>query len=100
MCECMYPILCFCVCCCFRFVVVPLAALCSFCPKIAELSGNLSNLRRLLMDQPQVKLSQDGFSLLVKCEEQGTASLLQNVNCVICIETFLVQILSVEHNFN
>ncbi|XP_032428333.1 small RNA 2'-O-methyltransferase [Xiphophorus hellerii] len=64
-----------------RFVVVPLAALCSFCPKIAELSGNLSNLRRLLMDQPQVKLSQDGFSLLVKCEEQGTASLLQSVNC-------------------
>ncbi|XP_054910958.1 small RNA 2'-O-methyltransferase isoform X2 [Poeciliopsis prolifica] len=53
-----------------RFVVVPLAALWSFCPKIAELSGNLPNLRRLLMDQPKVKLSQDGSSLLVKCQEQ------------------------------
>ncbi|XP_007576950.1 small RNA 2'-O-methyltransferase isoform X1 [Poecilia formosa] len=53
-----------------RFAVVPLAALWSFCPKIAELSGNLSNLRRLLVDQPQVKLSQDGSALLVKCEEQ------------------------------
>ncbi|XP_043986238.1 small RNA 2'-O-methyltransferase [Gambusia affinis] len=53
-----------------RFVVVPLAALWSFCPKIAELSGNVSNLRRFLMDQPQVKLSQDGSALLVKCEAQ------------------------------
>uniref|UniRef100_A0A3P9QGI9 Small RNA 2'-O-methyltransferase n=1 Tax=Poecilia reticulata TaxID=8081 RepID=A0A3P9QGI9_POERE len=57
-------------CVCFRFVVVPLAALWSFCPKISELSGNLSNLRRLLMDQPQVKLSQDGSALLLRCEEQ------------------------------
>uniref|UniRef100_A0A096M0I1 Small RNA 2'-O-methyltransferase n=1 Tax=Poecilia formosa TaxID=48698 RepID=A0A096M0I1_POEFO len=58
-------------CVCFRFAVVPLAALWSFCPKIAELSGNLSNLRRLLVDQPQVKLSQDGSALLVKYDDGG-----------------------------
>ncbi|KAK5601394.1 hypothetical protein CRENBAI_000331 [Crenichthys baileyi] len=53
-----------------RYVFVPLAVLWACCPKIGELSGSLGNLRHLLMDHPRVKLTQDGSSLLVKCEEQ------------------------------
>uniref|UniRef100_A0A3Q3FH48 Small RNA 2'-O-methyltransferase n=1 Tax=Kryptolebias marmoratus TaxID=37003 RepID=A0A3Q3FH48_KRYMA len=50
---------------------------------IRELSESLGNLRHLLMDEPQVKLSQDGSAVLVKYQEQGTFittfSLLINV---------------------
>ncbi|XP_021179971.2 small RNA 2'-O-methyltransferase [Fundulus heteroclitus] len=53
-----------------RYVRVPLAVLWACCPKIAELSGSLRNLRHLLTDEPRVQLTQDGSSLLVKCEEQ------------------------------
>ncbi|KAM4549167.1 small RNA 2'-O-methyltransferase [Odontesthes bonariensis] len=53
-----------------RCVSVPLAVLWSFCPKVGELSGSLGNLRHLLMDEPAVKLSQDGSSVLVKYQEQ------------------------------
>uniref|UniRef100_A0A3Q2GI63 Small RNA 2'-O-methyltransferase n=1 Tax=Cyprinodon variegatus TaxID=28743 RepID=A0A3Q2GI63_CYPVA len=62
--------LCLRLCYSFRFVLVPLDGLWSCCPKIRELSGSVENLKQLLMDQPQVNLSQDGSSLLVKCEEQ------------------------------
>ncbi|XP_038150982.1 small RNA 2'-O-methyltransferase [Cyprinodon tularosa] len=53
-----------------RFILVPLDGLWSCCPKIRELSGSVENLKQLLMDQPQVNISQDGSSLLVKCEDQ------------------------------
>ncbi|XP_044055466.1 small RNA 2'-O-methyltransferase isoform X3 [Siniperca chuatsi] len=49
-----------------RYVSVPLAVLWSRCPKICALSGNLSNLRHFLMEAPEVKLSQDGWAVLVQ----------------------------------
>lgn len=56
--------------CAGRCVSVPLAVLWSCCPKIGTLSGSLSNLRHLLMGEPEVKLSQDGSAVLVQV--QGT----------------------------
>ncbi|XP_040896574.1 small RNA 2'-O-methyltransferase [Toxotes jaculatrix] len=53
-----------------RCVSVPLDVLWSCCPKVSSLSGSLSNLRRLLMDDPEVKLSQDGTAVLVNYQEQ------------------------------
>ncbi|KAM7387681.1 hypothetical protein PAMP_023903 [Pampus punctatissimus] len=53
-----------------RCVSVPLAVLWSCCPKVSALSGSLSNLRRLLMDDPKVELSQDGSAVLVYNQEQ------------------------------
>ncbi|XP_054458915.1 small RNA 2'-O-methyltransferase [Anoplopoma fimbria] len=55
-----------------RCVSVPLAVLWSCCPKVSALSGSLSNLRQLLMDDPDVKLSQDGSAVLLNYQEQGT----------------------------
>ncbi|XP_070688348.1 small RNA 2'-O-methyltransferase [Pempheris klunzingeri] len=49
---------------------VPLAVLWSCCPKIGALSGSLSNLRHLLMEDGRVKLSQDGSAVLVNYQEQ------------------------------
>uniref|UniRef100_A0A3Q3A7R7 Small RNA 2'-O-methyltransferase n=1 Tax=Kryptolebias marmoratus TaxID=37003 RepID=A0A3Q3A7R7_KRYMA len=46
------------------YVSVPLAVMWSWCPKVRELSESLGNLRHLLMDEPQVKLSQDGSAVL------------------------------------
>lgn len=48
-----------------RYVSVPLDVLWSSCPKVSQLSGSLSNLRHLIMDDPQVKLSQDGSAVIV-----------------------------------
>lgn len=56
--------------CAGRCVSVPLAVLWSSCPKISAMSGSLTNLRRLLTDNPEVKLSQDGSAVLV--QEEGT----------------------------
>ncbi|XP_061594976.1 small RNA 2'-O-methyltransferase [Cololabis saira] len=53
-----------------RCVFVPLSALWSCCPKVSELSGSVNNLQHLLMDEPDVKLSQDGCAVLVKVQEQ------------------------------
>ncbi|XP_068581123.1 small RNA 2'-O-methyltransferase isoform X2 [Cebidichthys violaceus] len=53
-----------------RCVSVPLSVLWSRFPKVAALSGSLSNLRRLLMDHPDVKLSQDGSAVLLNYQEQ------------------------------
>ncbi|XP_018527064.1 small RNA 2'-O-methyltransferase [Lates calcarifer] len=53
-----------------RCVSVPLAALWSCCPRVSALSGSLSNLRHLLMDDPEVQLSQDGAAVLVNYQEQ------------------------------
>ncbi|XP_034564306.1 small RNA 2'-O-methyltransferase isoform X2 [Notolabrus celidotus] len=53
-----------------RCVSIPLAVLWTSCPKVSALSGNLSNLRHLLTTDPEVKLSQDGSSLLVDLQEQ------------------------------
>lgn len=58
--------------CAGRSVSVPLDVLWSCCPKVSALSGSLGNLRRLLMDDPQVKLSQDGAAVLVNDQELGT----------------------------
>ncbi|XP_027146204.1 small RNA 2'-O-methyltransferase isoform X1 [Larimichthys crocea] len=52
-----------------RCVSVPLAVLWSSCPKISALSGSLTNLRRLLMDNPEVQLSQDSSAVLVQEQE-------------------------------
>ncbi|XP_042272677.1 small RNA 2'-O-methyltransferase isoform X1 [Thunnus maccoyii] len=53
-----------------RCVSVPLAVLWSCCPKVSALGGSLSNLRHLLMDDPEVKLSEDGSAVLVYNQEQ------------------------------
>ncbi|KAF3690615.1 Small RNA 2'-O-methyltransferase [Channa argus] len=50
-------------------VPVPLAALWSSCSKVRALSGSLTNLRHLLIDKPEVKLSQDGSALLLNDQE-------------------------------
>ncbi|XP_051232898.1 small RNA 2'-O-methyltransferase [Dicentrarchus labrax] len=52
-----------------RCVCVPLAALWSCCPKVSALSGSLSNLRHILMEDPEVKLSQDRSAVLVQEED-------------------------------
>ncbi|XP_034737411.1 small RNA 2'-O-methyltransferase isoform X3 [Etheostoma cragini] len=53
-----------------RCVSVPLAVLWSCCPKLSDLSGSLSNLRHILMNDPEVKLSQDGSAVLLNDQEQ------------------------------
>ncbi|XP_053286778.1 small RNA 2'-O-methyltransferase [Pleuronectes platessa] len=53
-----------------RCVSVPLDVLWSCCPRVSTLSGSLGNLRRLLMDEPDVELTQDGDAVLVTCHEQ------------------------------
>ncbi|XP_042339603.1 small RNA 2'-O-methyltransferase isoform X1 [Plectropomus leopardus] len=53
-----------------RCVSVPLAVLWSCCPKVSALSGNLNNLRHFLMEDPKVKLSQDGSAVLLYDQEQ------------------------------
>ncbi|KAJ4943720.1 hypothetical protein JOQ06_006218 [Pogonophryne albipinna] len=53
-----------------RRVSVPLAVLWCCCPKVSVLSGSVSNLRLLLMDEPGVKLSQDGSAMLLNHQEQ------------------------------
>lgn len=58
--------------CISRCVPVSLAVLWSCCPKVSALSGSLSNLRALLMDEPKVKLSQDGSAVLLNYQEEGT----------------------------
>lgn len=61
--------------CAGRCVSVPLAVLWSCCPKLSALSGSLSNLRHVLMDNPEVKLSQDGSAVLLNDQEQGTVNM-------------------------
>uniref|UniRef100_A0A3B4Y4G6 Small RNA 2'-O-methyltransferase n=1 Tax=Seriola lalandi dorsalis TaxID=1841481 RepID=A0A3B4Y4G6_SERLL len=51
-------------------VSVPLDVLWSCCPKISALTGSVCNLRHLLLDEPEVKLSQDGAAVLVNYQEQ------------------------------
>ncbi|XP_032380889.1 small RNA 2'-O-methyltransferase isoform X2 [Etheostoma spectabile] len=53
-----------------RCVSVPLAVLWSCCPKLSALSGSLSNLRHILMNDPEVKLSHDGSAVLLNDQEQ------------------------------
>uniref|UniRef100_A0A3B4YNB8 Small RNA 2'-O-methyltransferase n=1 Tax=Seriola lalandi dorsalis TaxID=1841481 RepID=A0A3B4YNB8_SERLL len=53
-----------------RCVSVPLDVLWSCCPKISALTGSVCNLRHLLLDEPEVKLSQDGAAVLVNYQEQ------------------------------
>uniref|UniRef100_A0A3P8T8H4 Small RNA 2'-O-methyltransferase n=1 Tax=Amphiprion percula TaxID=161767 RepID=A0A3P8T8H4_AMPPE len=60
--------------CTSRYVSVPLAVLWSCCPKVSALSGSVSNLRHLLMGNPEIKLSQDGSAVLVTHQEEGTVS--------------------------
>lgn len=55
-----------------RCVAVPLDVLWSCCPKVSVLSGSVCNLRYLLMDEPNIKLSQDGSAVLVNDYEEGT----------------------------
>ncbi|XP_076010506.1 small RNA 2'-O-methyltransferase [Genypterus blacodes] len=49
---------------------VPLALLCSSCPKVSSLSGSLTNLRHLLLDEPSVTLTQDGSAVRLMDKEQ------------------------------
>uniref|UniRef100_A0AAZ1XKG5 Small RNA 2'-O-methyltransferase n=1 Tax=Oreochromis aureus TaxID=47969 RepID=A0AAZ1XKG5_OREAU len=53
-----------------RIVAVPLDVLWSCCPKVRMLSGSLCNLKHLLMDEPNIKLSQDSSAVLVNHWEQ------------------------------
>ncbi|XP_059196840.1 small RNA 2'-O-methyltransferase isoform X2 [Centropristis striata] len=53
-----------------RCVCVPLTLLWSSSQKVSALSGSLSNLRHLLMDDPEVKLSPDGSAVLLNYQEQ------------------------------
>ncbi|KAK2835182.1 hypothetical protein Q5P01_015666 [Channa striata] len=50
-------------------VPVPLAVLWSCCPKVRALSGSLTHLSHLLIDEPAVKLSQDGSALLLNDQD-------------------------------
>lgn len=59
-----------------RSVSIPLAVLWSCSPKVSTLSGCLNNLRRFLMEEPQVKLSRDGSAVLLL--EKGILKLLAN----------------------
>uniref|UniRef100_A0A3Q3VL29 Small RNA 2'-O-methyltransferase n=1 Tax=Mola mola TaxID=94237 RepID=A0A3Q3VL29_MOLML len=52
--------------CAVRCVSVPLAVLWTCSPKVSNLSGCLSNLRHFLMEDPEVKLSQDGSAVLLQ----------------------------------
>lgn len=54
-----------------RFVAVPLASLWTS-PKVSALSGSLRNLRHFLMEEPAVRLSQDGSAVMLK--EEGKVS--------------------------
>lgn len=55
-------------------VAVPLSLLWVSCPRVSALSGSLSNLRHFLVDEPQVRLSQDGSALLLEQDEDEDAS--------------------------
>ncbi len=59
--------------CAGRCVSVPLSVLWSRCPKVSALSGSLSNLQKVLMEEPEVNLSQDGSAVLV--QEQGAVNI-------------------------
>lgn len=51
-----------------RRVSVPLSLLWACCPKLHTLSGSFINLRHFLMDEPLVRLSQDGSAVLLDPE--------------------------------
>ncbi|XP_071397569.1 small RNA 2'-O-methyltransferase [Centroberyx affinis] len=53
-----------------RCVCVPLAKLWSCCPRVQALSGSVSHLSRFLLDDPLVRLTQDGSAVLVDDQEQ------------------------------
>ncbi|XP_071781331.1 small RNA 2'-O-methyltransferase [Centroberyx gerrardi] len=53
-----------------RCVCVPLAKLWSCCPRVQAMSGSVSHLSRFLLDDPLVKLTQDGSAVLVDDQEQ------------------------------
>ncbi|XP_075901384.1 small RNA 2'-O-methyltransferase isoform X2 [Nelusetta ayraudi] len=56
-----------------RFVAVPLASLWTS-PKVSALSGSLRNLRHFLMEEPTVRLSQDGSAVMLKEEDLDEGS--------------------------
>uniref|UniRef100_A0A8C6UWF8 Small RNA 2'-O-methyltransferase n=1 Tax=Neogobius melanostomus TaxID=47308 RepID=A0A8C6UWF8_9GOBI len=49
-------------------VPVPLFLLWVSCPRVSSLCGSLSNLRQYLTDEPLVRLSPDGYALLLEQE--------------------------------
>lgn len=49
-------------------VPVPLSLLWVSCPQVSSLCGSLSDLRHFLLDEPLVRLSQDGSALLLEQE--------------------------------
>lgn len=49
-----------------RCVSVPLSVLWSISPKVSTMSGSLTNLQHFLMEDPQVKLSQDGSAVVLQ----------------------------------
>ena len=59
---------------------MPLAVLWSCCPKVSALGGSLSNLRHILMDDPEVKLSEDGSAVLVYNQEQGITAICHHLS--------------------
>ncbi|XP_056459989.1 small RNA 2'-O-methyltransferase isoform X1 [Gadus chalcogrammus] len=48
-----------------RCVCVPLRRVWSCCPRIRDLSGSLARLRLFIADDPLVRLSQDGFAVVL-----------------------------------
>ncbi|XP_061680609.1 small RNA 2'-O-methyltransferase isoform X4 [Syngnathoides biaculeatus] len=54
-----------------RHVSVALQLLCTCCPKLRELSRSLSNLRRLIVDDPQIKMNRERSAVILCCLEQG-----------------------------
>uniref|UniRef100_A0A3B4GCR0 Small RNA 2'-O-methyltransferase n=1 Tax=Pundamilia nyererei TaxID=303518 RepID=A0A3B4GCR0_9CICH len=58
-----------------EIVAVPLDVLWSCCPKVSVLSGSLGNLKHLLMDEPNIKLSQDSSAVLINHWEQDDYNL-------------------------
>ncbi|XP_061635838.1 small RNA 2'-O-methyltransferase isoform X1 [Phyllopteryx taeniolatus] len=54
-----------------RHVSVPLQLLWTCCPKLRELSGSLSNLRQLIVDDPQIKMNRQRSAVILCSLEQG-----------------------------
>lgn len=71
-----------------RCVSVPLVVLWSISPKVSTMSGSLSNLQHFLMEDPHVKLSQDGSAVLL--QEKGNKVLFMSL-CPDIISCYVLQ---------
>lgn len=76
---------------------VPLAILWICSPKVSSLSGCLNNLKHFLMDDPHVKLNQEGSALLLL--EKGIANISARIKFEYKDLSSVIHILSVVDQF-